>query len=412
MTTEHVNTIVIGAGQAGLAMSYYLTQHSREHIVLERQRIAERWRSRRWDSLTFQFPNWTMELPGYSYSGANPDAFAPRDEVAGFIEAYAGHIRAPVRSGTPIISLKQKSGSRHFEVHTQDTTIEAAHVVIATGPYQQPMIPQHIQDALPGVVQIHSSRYRNPEQLPPGGVLVVGSGASGCQIVEDLVQSGQRVFLSVGSHRRVPRRYRGRDYAWWAYKLGEFDCPVEQRPLGRAAPLLTGVGGGHDVDLRFLARDGVMLLGHLVSGEDNKLVFAPDLHTALVRGDETLDAFVAAADAYVREHGLNLPLGSPAQARLPDPKEVSAPIRELDLSGACISTIVWATGFQYDFGWVHLPVFTRKSERALDPVHRRGITDTAGAYFLGLQWLSKRKSSLMAGVGEDAEFIARHMDAH
>ncbi len=230
VTSEEIETVIIGGGQAGLATSYHLSQLGREHVVLERQRVGERWRSERWDSLTFQFPNWTMQLPGYPYQGPDPDGFAHRDEVVHFIESYADFIRAPVRCGVSATSLRLRPHSKRFQIETEDARIEAANVVLATGPYQQPAIPPALAGAMPGVLQVHSSRYRNPAELPPGAVLVVGSGASGCQITEDLLRSGRRVYLAVGAHRRVPRRFRGRDFAWWEFALGEFDRPVDQRP--------------------------------------------------------------------------------------------------------------------------------------------------------------------------------------
>jgi putative flavoprotein involved in K+ transport len=411
MGREVIETVVIGGGQAGLATSYYLTQLRREHVVLERHRVAERWRSERWDSLTFQFPNWTMQLPGYPYHGPDPDGFAPRDAVVRFIEDYAEFIRAPIRCGVRVISLRQKPGSARFEVQTDGAVFEAANVVIATGPYQQPSIPQHVQDALLGTYQVHSSGYRNSDQLPAGAVLVIGSGASGCQIAEDLVQSSRQVFLAVGAHRRVPRRYGGRDYGWWAYALGEFDCPPDQQPAGRVAPLLTGVGGGHDVDLRLLSKDGVILLGHLISAERDRLIFAPDLKSALVHGDQTFNAFVASAQAFTRERELDLPQQDHWPEVLPDPKEVSDPVRELGIRSSGISAVIWATGFRYDFGWVQVPVLRESGRGMREPIHRRGVTEIPGVYFVGLQWLSKRKSSLMAGVGEDAEFIVNDLAA-
>lgn len=404
MSKEWVDTVIVGGGQAGLAMSYHLDRRGCPHVILERARVAECWRSERWDSLTFQFPNWAMQLPGYPYQGDDPDGFAPRDEVVRFIESYAAYIRAPLRCGVSANSIRQEPGSARFQVQTDGTLIEAGNVVIATGPYQKPAIPQDMQHALHGVFQVHSSRYRNPAQLPDGAVLVVGSGNSGCQIAEDLLRSGRRAYLAVGGHWRAPRRYRGRDCTWWEFALGEFDQPAEKKPARKITRLLTGVDGGHDMDLRRLARDGVVLLGHVLSVQDGKLTLAPDLGDSLKQADAWFDEFLRSADEHVRVNGLDLPRDEGARERLPDPKEACEPLRELDLKAAGVSSVVWASGFAYDFGWVHLPVFG-----AAGPIHRRGVTNVTGFYFIGLSWLSKRKSSLMAGVGEDAEFIAAHI---
>jgi putative flavoprotein involved in K+ transport len=407
VTIEKIDTVIIGGGQAGLAVSYYLGQLGRAHVILERQRVAERWRSERWDSLTFQFPNWAMQLPGYAYSGADPDGFAPRDEVVRFIESYAAVIRAPLRCGVAVTSLRQKPGSTRFQMQTEDAEIEAANVVIATGPYQKPSVPRTMEGAMRGLFQVHSSRYRNPAQLPAGAVLVVGSGNSGCQIAEDLLRGGRRVYLAVGAHRRAPRRYRGRDCTWWQFALGEFDLTTDKRPARKTARLLTGVEGGHDMDLRRLAIDGVVLLGHVLSAEEGKIALAPDLGGSLAAGDAWFVEFLKSADEYAQKNGLEFPDEHLSRERLPDPKEVSAPILELDLRAAGVSSVIWANGFSYDFGWVHFPVFGGPPRQ--DPIHQRGVTNIPGLYFIGLPWLSKLKSSLMAGAGEDAAFLVEHI---
>jgi putative flavoprotein involved in K+ transport len=415
MGSDRFHTAIIGGGQAGLAVSYHLGQHGCEHVILERNRVAERWRSQRWDALAFQFPNWTLQLPGYVYQGPDPDGFAPRDEVIRFLEDYATFIQAPLRCGTSVTALRQRPGSARFLIETDGGTIEAANVVIATGPYQCPAIPQALAAAMGSVFQIHSGQYRNPADLPPGAVLIVGTGASGCQIAEDLVPGGRRVYLAAGAHRPVPRRYRGRDFAFWEFALGEFDRTVEHRPPERVSPLLTGVNGGHDLNLRRLARDGVILLGHVVQGEDGRLSLASDLGATLLRGDEWHAQFTKAVDEHVRQNGLDAPEDEGTWDRPPEPREVSAPILKLDLRATGITSVIWASGFRYDFGWVQLSVFlvpvflAAGAGQTSTPIHQRGITQIPGLYFVGLPWLSKRKSSLLAGVGEDAAFLADHL---
>jgi len=403
MPTESIETVIVGGGQAGLAMSYYLGQLGREHIVIERRRVAERWRSERWDSLCFQAPNWNIRLPGFPYRARDPDSFAPRDEVVRYIEGYARAIRAPLRCGVTATALRQKAGSTRLAIESTAGRFEAKNVVIATGPFQTPApSPISCRKAL----QLHSSHYRNPEQLPPGGVLVVGSGNSGCQIAEELCAANRRVFLSVSDHQRTPRRYRGKDCIWWNLALGDADRTVEQRVDAQPSRLMTGVGGGHDIDLRRLAADGVILLGRVRSGEDGRLSFASDLGGNLTRGDASLAALTRRCDEYVVRNGLDLPPPDCAEP-LSDPGEVADPILMLDLTAAGISTIIWANGFRYNFSWVDLPIFGHcTGEAHQGPSHRRGITGVPGVYFLGLPWLHKWKSAFLFGVGEDAEYLA------
>ncbi len=405
---EQVETVIVGGGQAGLAMSYWLTQLGREHVVLERARLAERWRSERWDSLCFNLPNWAMQLPGGPYRGDDPDGFAPRDEVVRFLEDYAARTQAPVRLGTRVTSLSQKPGSQRLLVQTDGGTLEAANVVVATGPFQAPAIPPLGAALPPGIVQVHSSCYRNPARLPPGAVLVVGSGASGGEIAEELYTAGRRVYLSVGRYRRAPRRYRGRDYAAWALALGGFDRTVDTVPSPDAmhppSPLLTGADGGHDLDLRRFAADGVVLLGRLRAVRDGTVALAPDLEASLAAGDEWCAAFRRSVDDLVREVGLAAPEEAPEDTEPPG-QAPSHPILELDLEAAGITSVVWASGYRYDFDWIEIPVFDEVGA----PIHRFGVTRCPGVYFLGLKWLRKVKSSYMLGVGEDAAYLADHI---
>lgn len=404
MATETHDTVIIGGGQSGLAVSWGLNRLGREHVVLERARVAERWRSERWDSLAFQFPNWTLQLPGFAYDGPDPDGFSGRDAVVGFIEAYAATSAAPVRTGVNVSRLCRDGGG--FALETSDGDMRTANVVIATGPYQRPSIPERLSRQMGATPQMHAMAYRNPGQLPPGAVLVVGSGASGAQIAEDLMRAGRKVYLAVGSHRRAPRRYRGRDFIFWEFALGAFDQPVEQRAPGTIPPLLTGVDGGRDMDLRVLAGQGVTLLGRLVGGSEGRLTFADDRDVSLARAQAEYDAFLAACDAHALATGLSLPPAEPAPPMLP----LSDAMLELDLAAAGVGAVIWATGYRYDFSWVDLPIFADMATRS-EPLHRGGVTAVPGAYLIGLPWLSKRKSSLMMGMGEDAAHVAEHLVA-
>ena len=401
---ERHETVIVGGGHAGLAMSHQLSRRGRAHVVLERGRVAERWRSERWDSLHFQFPNWSLALPGQPYDGPHPDGFSSRDEVVAFIERYCAATAAPVRTGVRVDAIRLAPAADGFRLDTSHGVLAVSNVVVATGPYQEPVIPAPAGALPPRVTQVHSSAYRNPSRLPAGAVLVVGSGASGCQIVEDLLAAGRRVFLSVGRHRRFPRRYRGRDMFWWMERMGALDQTLEERPEARERPnpLVTGVGGGHDIDLRHYAARGAILLGRLEAVEGSRLWLADDLDEQLARGDEGVTAFTRSVDAYVARAGLAVP-----EEASPEPRAVptAAPIRTIDLAAASISTVIWATGFRRDFSWIRCPVLDERGE----PIHRRGVTRCAGLYFLGLPWLYTLKSSVLCGVGRDADHLAEHI---
>jgi putative flavoprotein involved in K+ transport len=411
-SSEQIETIVVGGGHAGLTMSYYLSQCGREHMVLERGRVAERWRSERWDSFCFQFPNWTIELPGYKYQCENPEEFAPGREVVRFVQDYAGFIKAPIRCGVEVTSLGRTPDLGRYLLTTNDGTIEAANVVIVTGPYQRAAIPSMSSDVPKNIFQVHSSTYRNPNQLPPGAVLVVGSGASGCQIADDLQQNGRQVYLSVGRHNRVPRRYRGKDFAYWGAALKRTEQIVDTVPVNLrkgSEVLLTGANGGYDVDLRSMAARGIVLLSHSQGIKDGELVLADDLEQHLAKGDESFQGLKKAVDDYVTKNGLEVPEEEQSKVSPNIPKEISNPVSRLNLKDAGVGAIVWASGFRYEFDWVKLPLFDDGGE----PMHRRGVTQFPGIYFLGLRWLYKRKSSflLRAGPAEDAAYLAEQIIA-
>jgi putative flavoprotein involved in K+ transport len=407
-STEQIETVVIGGGHAGLTMSNYLSQCGREHLILERGRVAERWRSKRWDSFCFQFPNWTIELPGYKYQCDDPEAFAPGREVVRFIEDYAAFIKAPTRCGVEVTSLKRAEGSSRYFLSTNNGAIEAANVVIATGPYQVPVIPAMSADVPKTIFQLHSNAYCNASQLPPGSVLVVGSGASGCQIADDLNQSGRQVYLSVGHHSRRPRKYRGKDYAYWVSALGTTEHIVDTVPeqLRKGGEiLLTGANGGYDVNLHVMAGRGIALLGHLQGISGSELILADDLTQNLARGDEAQENFKRAVDDYIRKNGLEFP----AEREPAVKSEVPSPVSQLNLKDVGVSAIIWATGFRCNFEWVKLPIFDDRGQ----PLHRRGVTELPGIYFLGLRWLYKRKSAFLrsASGAEDAAYLAEQIIA-
>jgi len=405
VAVERVETLIVGGGQAGLAMSHMLGRRGCPHLVLERGRIGERWRSERWDGLRFQFPNWSVRLPEFPFPHSDPDGFATSAEIGDFLDAYASFVKPPIRCGVAVTALRRHdAGTARFLADTSAGPIAAMNVVIATGPYQRPVVP----DVLPRddrIFQVHASAYRAPEQLPAGAVLVVGSGASGAQIAEELARAGRRVYLSVGRHRRMPRRYRGRDLIWWLREMRIDQTTVAARGPDPTLPLITGAYGGHTIDLREFARQGITLLGRLDSVRGDTLHFAADLAESLAHGDAAYRAFLEAVDAYVARVGMSLPEESGARVIVPDPPCVLEPLRRIDRTGAGIASVIWATGYAFDYGWIDLPVLSPGGE----PRHDGGVAPVPGIYFLGLPWLSTMSSSFLNGVGDDAARLAEHI---
>jgi putative flavoprotein involved in K+ transport len=402
MPDEKIETLVIGGGQAGLVMSHRLKARGLSHLVLERHRIAERWRSERWDGLKFQFPNWSVRLPDFPFPHSDPDAFSATSDIVRYIEAYADFVSPPIRCGIAVTRLAQRDGGG-FIAETADGAIAADNVVVATGPYQRDIVPDLLRDH--PVFQVHASGYRNPEQLPPGAVLVTGAGASGAQIAEELLQAGRRVYLSVGRHRRLPRRYRGRDLNWWLADMRLDQMTPEERGSARLGPVISGNYGGRTIDFRGFAADGLILLGRIEAAHDGVLEIAPDLAENLSNGDLVYNTFLNTDDEYVKRRGMEMPEDPAAHEKLANPPCVAAPLTRLDLAAEGISAVIWATGYGMDFGWIDVPVLDERGEA----VHRNGISAVPGLYFLGLQWLSKMNSSFLSGVGDDATVLADHI---
>ncbi|HZX08506.1 NAD(P)/FAD-dependent oxidoreductase [Kribbella sp.] len=402
MSNPEVEVVVVGAGQAGVAMSEHLGNLGVPHLVLERDRIAERWRTARWDSLVANGPAWHDRFPGLEFFDLDPDGFAGKDQVADYFVAYAEKISAPIRTGVEVTSVRRHDGRPGFRVETSDGPIDTRFVVAATGPFQRPVYPP-IVPADAGPVQLHSNAYRNPDQLPAGAVLVVGAGSSGVQIADELRRSGRQVYLSVGPHDRPPRSYRGRDFCWWLGVLGLWDLETPPAGAEHVTIAVSGAHGGHTVDFRALAAGGIQLVGMTASYEDGVLRFANDLGENIARGDANYLALLDQADAYVDRNGLDLPEEPAARALGPDPDSVTNPLLELDLSG--ISCILWATGYATDYSWLQVDAFDDTGR----PRQRRGVSTEPGVYFVGLPWLSRRGSSFIWGVWHDAKYIADHI---
>ncbi|MGH4026343.1 MAG: flavin-containing monooxygenase [Pseudonocardiaceae bacterium] len=409
-----MHTLVIGAGQAGLATSYRLAEAGIEHLVVEqRNRLGGDW-PQRWDSFTLVTPNFAIRLPGMSYSGPDPEGFLSRDEIVSYLREYAASIAAPVRLGTRVRRLATAEGC--FEVHTGGTTFVARNVILATGPYQRPRIPAASRQLPPGLRQLHSQRYRRPDQLADGAVLVVGSGQSGTQIAEELHQAGREVHIAVSRCPSAPRRYRGQDVIWWLLEslrrgaaVGVPPPTVDDlpSPADRFAciPHLSGTEGGHDIDLRQLARRGVVLYGKLESAAGTTVRFRDDLADRLVLADSQFDQqFRPRFDAYIEAAGID----APPDDRPPHDDFIPDTSTWLDLDTAGIGTVIWATGYELDFSWVELPVLDQWGY----PRHVRGVTTQPGLYAIGLPWLYSDSSAALAGVGDDAAHITAHITGH
>jgi putative flavoprotein involved in K+ transport len=402
--TERIEVVVVGAGQAGLAVSRELTEAGIAHVILERGRVGQTWR-RRWDSFCLVTPNWFLQLPGYPYEGDDPDAFMLRDEVAAYLERYAAGFEAPVREGIEVTALNSgRDGG--FLLETSAGEIMAGTVVLSTGAYQRPHRPAAAAALPEDLNRIDVEDYRNPTELPSGPVLVVGSGQSGCQIAEELHRAGREVFLACGRASWAPRRLGDRDLSWWALETGFLDAPVSSlpSPAARLAANVqaSGVGGGHDLHYRTLQKMGVTLLGHFLGAEGRHAHFAPDLGESVAWGDERNAQLMDLVRKLVAERGL-----PPPEIPEPEPFKADAP-EELNLTG--FAAVVFAGGFRPDYeSWVHCP-------GAFDelgfPIHEEAASTVApGLFFVGVHFLRKRKSSLLNGVGEDAAIVARQISA-
>ena len=404
MAIERVEVLVVGGGQAGLAASEHLGRAGVGHLVLERRRVAERWRSERWDSLVANGPAWHDRFPGFEFPVTGPDGFPSRDEVVDYFVDYARRIDAPVRTGVEVTSVRRTAGRPGFRIETTGGALEADAVVAATGAFQRPVVPPLVPESA-GLVQIHSSAYRRPDQLPDGATLVVGAGSSGAQIADELLRSGRRTYLSVGPHERPPRGYRGRDFCWWLGVLGKWDAAAPGPGTEHVTIAVSGARGGATVDFREYAARGMTLVGRTEACEGGTLRFGGDLAANVAHGDESYLALLDEADAHVAANGLDLPEEPEARELGPDPDCVANPVRELDLAGAGIGSIVWATGYVSDYGWLAVDAF----DAAGKPRHQRGVSAEPGIYFLGLPWQSRRGSSFIWGVWHDAKFVADHI---
>jgi putative flavoprotein involved in K+ transport len=404
-----IAAVVIGAGHAGLAMSRCLSRRSIDHVVLERGEVANSWKTERWDSLRLLTPNWQSRLPGFGYEGADPDGFRTMPETIDFIERYASVIAAPVREHTPVTAVR--AADRGYEVVTPAGTWQSRTLVLATGACNLPQIPA-FAEALPATIaSLNALQYRNPDQLEPGGVLVVGASATGIQIADEIQRSGRAVTLAVGEHVRVPRVYRGRDIQWWMDSAGLMDERYEQvedivRARNVASLQLIGSPERRTIDLNALTAMGVKLVGRFAALSEGKAMFSGSLRNVCVLADLKLNRLLDALDEWASTQGLDDRVGAP-QRFAPTEIEASPPL-SLHLEKAGIRTIIWATGFRPDYSWLQVPVLDRKGRVR----HDGGVVDAPGMYLMGMPFLRRRKSSLIDGAGDDARDLSAHLNSH
>ncbi|MEM8673023.1 MAG: MSMEG_0569 family flavin-dependent oxidoreductase [Cyanobacteria bacterium P01_G01_bin.67] len=403
---QHYSVIVVGGGQAGLSISYCLKSKGIDHIVLEKNHIGYSWQQKRWDTFCLVTPNWQCTLPGYHYPGSDPDGFMERDEIVEYVKDYARSFSPPIKEGVEVFSVKKNSSKGLFELETSIGYQTADQVVIATGSYHQAKVPRIAEKLASEIIQLHSSDYKNPESLPEGDVLVVGSGQSGCQIAEDLHLAGRKVHLCVGGAPRSPRQYRGKDVVDWLNQLGYYDLTVDNHPdkenvRHKTNHYVTGRGGGHEIDLRTFALEGMQLYGSLQDVQENELQFKPNLKHNLDRADDVAESIKRTIDQYIARNNIDAPLDAPYKPVWQPETEVL----ELDYQQGNITTVIWCIGYQTNFSWIEVPVFDGKGY----PSHDRGVTSVSGLYFLGLPWLYTWGSGRFSGIARDATYLSDYI---
>jgi putative flavoprotein involved in K+ transport len=396
---------IVGGGQAGLSMSWYLVQSGIDHVIFEKERAGHAWRGERWDSFCLVTPNWQCQLPGFPYRGPDPHGFMLRDEIIAYMDAYIASFNPPVLEGVTVRRL-QVDAHHGFAIEASDGFYFADQVVVATGGYQQPVIPRCAERLPVDIVQINSSLYRNPDLLPEGTVLVVGSGQSGCQIAEDLHLAGRKVYLCVGDAPRVARRYRGKDVVEWLHLMGYYDMPVHEHPLregvrDKTNHYVTGRDGGRDIDLRQRAREGMELYGRLLDIKGENLILDDNLSLCLDQADQVSESIKTSIDGFISKKTIDAPQESRYRPVWVPPRERT----RLDYRAAGIRSVVWCIGFRTDYSWIDLPLFNGRGQ----PNHLRGVTSYPGVYFLGLPWLYTWGSGRFSGVARDAEHLAEHI---
>lgn len=401
----HYSAVVVGGGQAGLSASHYLKKHGIDHVVFEKQTVAHKWKTERWDAFCLVTPNWQCQLPDHPYDGADPHGFMVKDEIIAYVDRFVKKVDAPVFEGTSVIAL-EKTGDV-FRIESTAGIATADSVILATSLYSQPFVPRAAERLPKGITQIHTADYRNPAQLPEGGVIVVGSGQSGCQIAEDLHLAGRKVHMVTGNAPRCARFYRGRDVVDWLADIGQYDITIAHDGMTKKKHdtnhYLTGRDGGRDIDLRKFALEGMALYGRMTGVSEGKMLFEPNLKSNLDGADRVYNGINALIDRHIAETGIDAPEGG-AYVPLWEPESETT---ELDLEAEGITSVIWATGFTPDWSYVGLPIFDGTGY----PVQQRGVTGVEGVYVLGLPWLWTWGSGRFLAVGKDAEYVVDRLAA-
>ncbi|TDU71212.1 putative flavoprotein involved in K+ transport [Prosthecobacter fusiformis] len=406
----HYPVIIIGGGQAGLSMSFCLKEKGIAHLVFEKNRLAESWRSKRWDSFCLVTPNWQCALPGFDYAGDDPKGFMVKDQIVEYIESYARSFDPPLKEGVNVWRMRRNS-SGVFEITTDIGDFTADQVVVATGGYQTSHLPRMAERFPSSITQLHSSNYKNAAALPPGEVLVVGTGQSGCQIAEDLHLAGRRVHLCVGGAPRTARRYRGKDVVEWLADMGYYDMPIHEHPKkdmvrSKANHYVTGRDGGRDIDLRRFALEGMQLYGRLKEVTGSTLSFADDLKQNLDQADNVSESIKTTIDKFIASKGIEAPQED-RYIPLWQPEDRPATLDYSQSGITSITSIIWSMGYGTDYRWIEIPIFDGKGY----PNHDRGVTSVPGVYFIGLPWQYTWGSGRFSGVAQDARFLANCIES-